>query len=455
MSSRRSFLKKTAASSILLSSGSIFSETIPLHSQIKTIGPNDKVKIGLIGCGIIGRIDTITALLVPGVELGAVCDLYSGRLEYAKEFWGKHIFTTKDYKEILVRKDIDAVLICVPDFWHDRISIDAMNAGKHVYCEKPMVHKISEGKAVIEAHKKSGKVFQVGSQRASASTVLKAKEIYKQGIIGNINFVETYVDRMDSKGAWNYVMPTDGSAETIDWDRFISKAPKIPFNAQHFFRWRNFNQYGTGVSGDLFVHLLTAIHTVIDSLGPTSIYALGDISYWKDGRNASDIVNAIMRYPEDTNHSKFQLVTRVNLAAGSGDNLNFRIVGTDGMIEMGWSNLKVTHFKRPKSMGYTGYNAYESFSSKQKEDFKKWYDSQYTKEDEKWTNYEPITYQAPKEYDDRLDHMQVFFNAIRTGSAIIEDAEFGLRAAAPTLAANISAATGEVIKWDPISMEII
>lgn len=129
---------------------------------------NDKIRLGVIGVGIMGHNNIKTALKVEGTELIAVCDLYEGRLERIQKLYGKQVVTTFDYQEILARQDIDAVIIATPDHWHDRISIEALQAGKHVYCEKPMVHKIAEGRAVIEAEKANGKVFMVGSQRVSS-----------------------------------------------------------------------------------------------------------------------------------------------------------------------------------------------------------------------------------------------------------------------------------------------
>jgi len=129
---------------------------------------NSNLQIALIGAGGMGSADTDTALKHQGVNLIAVCDLYDGRLKKAKERWGNHLFTTKDYRELLNRDDIDAVIIGTPDHWHKQISVDALMAGKHVYCEKPMVHAVDEGPAVIAAQKKSGMVFQVGSQGMSS-----------------------------------------------------------------------------------------------------------------------------------------------------------------------------------------------------------------------------------------------------------------------------------------------
>lgn len=231
----------TASASTNTSAASI------LHSKIK-VSANDKIRIGLIGSGIIGHFDTKTALQIPGVELVAVCDLYKGRLEGAKETWGNQIFTTQDYRELLARKDVDAVLICTPDHWHQKISIDAMRAGKHVYCEKPMIQKIEQGWGVINAQKETGKVFQVGSQMASSVGILEAKRVLATGAIGELTMVESFCDRSDARGAWNYSIPTDASPETIDFDTFLGAAPKVPFEAKRFFRWRNYGAYGTGAA---------------------------------------------------------------------------------------------------------------------------------------------------------------------------------------------------------------
>lgn len=187
----------------------------------KKITANDKVRIGVIGYGVQGHFDLRTALKVPGVELAGICDLYNGRLENAKEQFGKELFTTNNYKDILDKKDIDAVLICTHDVWHARIALDALAKGKHVYCEKPMVYKIAEGYPVMAAAKKSGKVFQVGSQRVSSIGYAKAKELLAAGEIGKLNMVNAVYDRQSSIGAWEYTIPKDADATTTNWGNLL------------------------------------------------------------------------------------------------------------------------------------------------------------------------------------------------------------------------------------------
>src|ERR1022692_4567952 len=177
----------------------------------QNVSPNDRVRIALIGAGGQGSGDTRNALNVGGVELAAVADIYDGRLKRAREVWGDHLFTTRDYREVLARKDVDAVFVGTPDHWHSTVSIDAMNAGKDVYCEKPMVQQLSQGAPMIEAQHRTGRILQVGSQRVSSIVYAKAKEMLASGAIGELNMVEAWVDRNSAIGAWQYSIPPDAS----------------------------------------------------------------------------------------------------------------------------------------------------------------------------------------------------------------------------------------------------
>ena len=194
--------------------------------------PNDNIQIALIGAGGMGQGDAQLATSLPGVKLVAACDCYDGRLQHMKEVYGNETFATKHYKDIVDRKDIDAVIIATPDHWHSRISVDCLNAGKHVYCEKPMVHAIEEGQSVINAQQQAGKVFQVGSQYRSSLMYQKAHELYKEGAIGKLNMVEAWLDRNTAIGAWEYTIPPDAGPQTCDWVTFEGRCarsvPGIP-----------------------------------------------------------------------------------------------------------------------------------------------------------------------------------------------------------------------------------
>ncbi len=255
---RRGFVKAAgAATTGMLLGPRMYALGVEQAETAKPVSANDHIQIALIGAGGQGQGDTKTAVRVPGVKLVAVADCYNGRLAHSKELWGDDIFTTRDYNEILARKDIDAVIIGTPDHWHKQVAVDAMKAGKDVYCEKPMIHVYADGPEMIETARATKRIIQVGSQRVSSSIYLKAKELLAAGAIGRLNMVTARWDRNSTIGAWSYTVPPDASVETCDWPRFLGNAPKIPFNAEHFFQWRKWKAYGSGVAGDLFVHLFS------------------------------------------------------------------------------------------------------------------------------------------------------------------------------------------------------
>ena len=462
-SNRRSFIKKavgtalatTAAPALLLSNHK--STSVTLERQItdhRTYAANDHVNIGVIGMGIMGFNNLGTSVKVPGVKLIGVCDLYSGRLDHSKEVYGKDIFTTKNYQQLLDRKDIDAVIIATSDHWHDKISIEAMNKGKHVYCEKPMVHKLEQGAEVIATQKRTGKVFQVGSQRASSIVTEKAKEIFDSNIIGDLVLIEAWNDRQGGNGAWQYSIPTDANAGTVDWDNFIGNAPKIPYDPLRFFRWRNYQDYGTGIAGDLFVHLFTGLHVVTGMKGPNRIYATGGLRYWKDGRDVPDIITSIHDYPATDKHAAFNLQMRVNFCDGSKGGELLRFVGTDGVITLGWNSVKVQRNKTPKHPGYGGWDSFSTFTEAQQKEYEQWYKAKFPQSKPEVIEPE-MEFKAPDDYDTNLDHHLNFYAGIREGKPIREDALFGMRAAGPALATNKSFFEKKVINWDPENAKLI
>ncbi|MCW3119032.1 MAG: oxidoreductase [Chitinophagaceae bacterium] len=420
----------------------------------KKFSANDKIRIGVIGFGIQGHFDLATALKVPGTEVVAICDLYTGRLENAKELYGAAIFTTRNYLELLDRKDVDAVIIAATDLWHARITKEALKKGKAVYCEKPMVHKISEGMGVVEAARASKKILQVGSQRVSSIVYAKAQELLKAGEIGKLNMVNAVYDRQGSIGAWEYTMPSDASPETVDWNRYIEGMAKFPFDPKKFFWWRNYREFGTGVAGDLFVHLLSGTHVITGSKGPDRIFSGGQLSYWKDGRNVPDIMTGILQYPETAAHQAFQLTLQVNFISGTGGQEIIKLIGEEGTIEIKGGGLTVHHSIMPKAPGFGGYDAVFTYPKAMQESLTQAYKNKYSDEEKKRPVKADIDFKAPPGYSDHLDHFTNFFDSVRTGKPVVEDASFGLRAAAPALACNDSYFQKKIISWDPETMKI-
>ena len=449
---RRNLIKGIGAFGVLASTRVLASPFSILRNLRNS--PNDKIRFATIGMGIQGHYDTRAALANEGVEFVAAADLYSGRLERVKEIYGKDIFTTRDYREILQRKDIDAVIIATPDHWHDTITIHALEAGKNVYCEKPMVHDIEKGLPVIEAWKKSGKTMQVGSQRISGSVFNEAKRLVTAGEIGEINYIESNSDRFNAIGAWNYTIPTDASTQTVDWDTFLKNTHKIPFDAKRFFRWRNYRDYGTGVAGDLFVHLITGVHFITNSKGPNRIFASGNLSYWKDGRDVPDVMVSIMDYPKTNEHASFQMVLRVNFANAGTINNNTRIIGTEGQIDLSGEGLVLSKKKLPKAPGMRGYDSYDTFSAAQQKELDKQYDALYSEADRKADPVKEIKFLPPTGENEHRNHFKNFFDHVRAGTqTTIEDPIFGFRAAAPVLACNESYFSNKPFIWDPVNLK--
>jgi predicted dehydrogenase len=281
----------------------------------------------------------------------------------------------------------------------------------------------------------------------------KAKELYQSGEIGKLNMVNAVYDRQDALGAWEYTMPADQSPETVDWDRYIAGMPKTPYDAKKFFWWRNYKEFGTGVAGDLFVHLLTGTHFVTNSKGPETIYSSGQLCYWKDGRNVPDVMTGIMHYPETPEHASFQLTLQVNFVSGTGGSQLVRFVGDEGIMDIG-DEVTIHHSIMPKAPGIGGWDALETYPKAMQEKLLKAYNQQYSPEQQKRTTKPDIIYKQPADHDEHVQHHTNFFEGVRTGKPVLEDATFGFRAAAPCLACNDSYFEKKIIKWDPVHMKI-
>ena len=441
MTSRRHFLQTTAGAALAAQVAG---------AQQRTISPNDNVQIAIIGLGGMGTGDVESSLKVGGTKLVAVADVYDGRLTHAKERFGNDVFTTRHYEEVLQRPDVDAVIIATPDHWHSRISIDAMKAGKDVYCEKPMVQHLDDGAGVIAAHKETGRIMQVGSQRVSSVVYKKAQDLLKQGVIGEFNMVEAWWDRNSAIGAWQYSIPPDASPSTIDWERFLGRAPKVPFDPKRIFRWRNYRDYGTGVAGDLFVHLFSGMHFITGSQGPTRVYATGGTRFWHDGRDVPDLLLGVYDYAKTDLQPAFNLALRVNFEDGSSENSGFKFIGSEGIMTVD-RGVTVTRMPRETQPGYT----IETFAEATQKEFLKEYQEKYPLQNANADSMRPLSeekYLPPPGYSDHLDHHRNFIEAVRTRKPVVEDPTFGFRAAGPALLSNVSYFEQRMCKWDAARM---
>jgi predicted dehydrogenase len=447
--SRRDFLRLVATTTATVAGTRthlLAEETT--DEKCKKVSANDRVGLALIGAGGQGMGDTRAALEVPGVELVAACDVYDGRLTRAKEIWCSQIFTTRDYREVLARPDVDAIILATPDHWHVPIAVAALEAGKHVYCEKPMIQTAPEGLKLVEAQKKPGRVLQVGSQRTSSVIYMKARDLIAAGAIGEINLVEAWWNRNSAIGAWQYTIPPDASPQTVDWDRFLGSAPKRPFEPIRLFRWRNYQDYGTGVAGDLFVHLFSGLHAITGALGPTRVYSTGGLRYWKDGRDVPDVMLGLYDYPKTDKLAEFTLSLKVNFADGAGGEEGFRFVGSEGVLSLGRDGVTLNRKVAETEPGYT----VDTLPQAMQDSYLREYRQKYPLRLDEIQASPTERYSAPRGYSDHRAHLKNFIESCRTRQTPYQDATFGLRAAGPAVLSNVSLWEKRPVAWDPQTM---
>ena len=430
-----------AAAAVTMSAASRDREEM-ISDRQQPASRNDQIQLALIGAGIQGTGDAATAITLPGAKLVAACDLFDGRLADAKRRWGQDLFTTRDYREIINRPDIDAVIVAVPDHWHRQIAVDALGKNKSVYLEKPMVQQLGEGEAVIAAQKASKGILQVGSQGLSSLSNEKARELLAAGAIGTLNYAEGFWARNSPSGAWQYAIPPEASEQTLDWDKFLGATAKRPYDPLRFFRWRNYKDYGTGVCGDLFVHLFSTLHFITGSMGPTQIMAQGGLRFWKDGRDVPDVMLGMFDYPETAAHPPFSLSLRVHFVDGTSGSTFLRLVGSGGAMDVGFENEVTVKYQK----------TWDPLKATQGE-FRANPEPNDRKEMVPAAN---IVYRAEQGYKGaHYDHFANWFTAIRTGGTVVEDPVFGYRAAAPALACNLSYYEKRAIQWDPVAMKLV
>ncbi len=414
-------------------------EPTALWGAGRTIAASDRVRFASIGTGTRGCELLTASLDVPGVECVAVCDLYDSRHEAAQESIKAQVPATRSYKEILDRNDVDAVIVAVPDHQHRRIVVDACAAGKDVYCEKPMSHSVADGFAMVDAVRKNNRILQVGSQRVSSIVYEKARELYASGALGDVFFIEGSSDRNSPSGAWVYPIPPDANEQTIDWNEFLVGAPKRPFDAARFFRWRCFSDYGEGLAGDLFVHLLSGIHFIsgtneVAKQAQTS----GGLFRWKDGRDFPDVIETLYDYP------KFRVLLRCNLNNDGGEPIKFH--GTKGTMEIMGQTLTYTPqdiTPKPETYSTKGWP----------ERLRKQYLDQWAKDNPQpaplsYQAIEAETFTAPFGYSDVSAHQANFFNAVRTRKPTVENEEFGNHTAIGCHLANYAYFKNTIATWD-------
>jgi len=333
--------------------------------------------------------------------------------------------------------------VAVPDHWHKQVVVDALAAGKDVYCEKPMSHNPADGLAMVAAAKKTDRIVQIGAQRTSSVLCAKAKELLEQGVIGDLNLIEATYGRNDPNGAWEYPIPPDLSPQNLDWDTWQGTAPKKPFDPYAFARWRCWKEYGTGVAGDLLVHLISGMQFVLGiNEFPKRVSAFGGIYRWKDGRNMPDVHPVLFEY------ENVPVYMRLTLGCESPEVTRFQ--GSKGSIELReFSVIFAPQAGVDLSPSY--YSS--SFPAAMRDAYVKQWHEEHDPVPGKEPAPQSITYNG-NDYDDLRPHLWKFFQAVRSRKPVVQDAVFGHNAALGCHLANESYFRKTPVYWDPVSQTI-
>jgi len=442
--SRREFLQRSAGATgayVAARTMILDPEKIPLPSS--AVPPSDRVRFGIIGVGMQGSGLLANAIQLPGVECVAAADLYDGRHALAKEIAGAKITTTRRYQELLDNKEIDCIVAAVPDHWHKKVVVDAVSAGKDIYCEKPMSHSAADGVAMVAAAQKTGRIVQIGSQRVSSVICTKAKELLASGIIGTLTLVEGSLGRNDPTGAWEYPPPPDASLTTIDWDTWQGDVPKREFDAKIFARWRCWKEYGTGVAGDLLVHLVSGINYMLGwNEAPKRAMALGGILRFPDGRNMPDVQATLFDY------GRAPVYLRLNLGCETPE--IYRFQGSKGILEV--TETTISYFPQSGEDESPSYYTV-SYPRAMREAYLKQWHAEHDPKPGKEPVAEGFTYRGVS-WDEEKPHLWKFFQGVKNRQPVTEDAVFGHHAALACHMANESYFRRAAVTWDAASGQI-
>ncbi|PYU07361.1 MAG: gfo/Idh/MocA family oxidoreductase [Acidobacteria bacterium] len=316
--SRREFLKDAAMGAAVLAAG----------PAARALGANDRVRVGMIGVGGRGQELLHEVLRVPNVQLVAIADIYSRRREEAKKL-APEIQTLDDHRRLLDMKDIDGVLVASPLHIHARHFLDALAAGKDLYSEKTMTWSIPEAEQCRAAATKSDRVIQIGLQHESSGSLADARKWIKDGIVGKITQVESWMSRNTprGKGQWVRAVPPDCTAENVNWKAFLNGRPERPFDGFRFMNWRLYWEFSGGNVTENMVHQIAWIMSALDLPLPAAAYMSGGVFSEKDGREVPDTIVVTLDFPGDV------VVTWQSTFSNSRYGLGERLLGSDGTVE--------------------------------------------------------------------------------------------------------------------------
>lgn len=314
---RRDFLKQAAMGTAAM-----------MVYPSRVLGANDRVRVGMIGVGGRGQELLRQVIAVPNAELVAIADIYPRRFDEAKKY-APNIKTFSDHRQLLEQKDIDAVLVASPLHIHTRHFLDTLAAGKDLYSEKTMTWSIPEAEQCLSAAKGSDRVVQIGLQHVSDGSLADTKQWLKDGIVGKVTMVESWMSRNSrhGQGQWVRPVPSDVTASNVNWDAFLNGRPSQPFDANKFINWRLFWEFSGGNVTENMVHQMSWLMTALDLPVPTAAFMSGGVFSEKDGREVPDTIIVTLEFPQDI------VMTWQSTFSNSHYGLGEHILGSDGTIE--------------------------------------------------------------------------------------------------------------------------
>jgi len=392
----------------------------------RVLGANDRVRVGLIGAGQQGTYDMKDFALHPEVEIAAVCDVYEPNLQKALDIAGAGAQSYKDFRQVLDRQDIDAVIVGTPDHWHALPTVEACKAGKDVYVEKPICCAIDEGKVMVDAARKHNRVVQVGTQQRSATHFQEAVKLVQQGYLGKVSFVR----------AWNYSNeypkgignpPDSDPPAGLDWDAWLGPAPKRPFNANRFGvgdRWSTFRyfwDYAGGFMTDWGVHLMDIVQWAMQVDGPDAITAAGGRFFIEDNAETPDTLQVTYQYPHfvATYENRWD---NANSMYNHGYGIEFH--GTDATMFVDRGGFEVFPETRP---GVPGAKHPDNRAPAMKMDACN---------------------------NDHYDHVRNFLDCMKSRQRPISDIEIGHRSTSVCLLGNVAYRSQRRVMWDVAKQQI-
>ncbi len=398
------------------------------------------------------------------IDIVAVCDVFDVHAERAMKLNpDKPLKRFRTYQEMIRSGEVDAVVIATPDHWHAPMAIDALENGIHAYVEKPMTHTIEETYRLREAARKSKAKLMVGHQHRQTLSFQTAQDIIDKGILGHVSLIQTNTNRNDDNGAWNYAIHVKANENTIDWDQFLGSAPKIPFNKYHFFRWRKWWAYGSGLSGDLLTHDYDRLNCVLNMGIPKSIMTSGGIYTHNDGRNVPDVLQVNMEFPDYSTGSsqekgKEKGMTFVYSATlGNGFSRPTILMGHDASMELG---NRLTIWPESGSTKYADLIEAEKMNPRvpiyQYDPGSKVPDAVSSATSQYFADKGLMwTYIDGKRVDSTFLHMREWLSATRNGGKLSCGIDEGFDEAIVAHMAGLSYKLGRRIEWDPVKEIIV